>query len=70
MTTPVELRGMISRTIWYNSSMENEVPEKNLPPFLAHDLDAWKRGVKEHFRFLDCLRSELYGSINSEECSR
>lgn len=40
--------------------MENEVFEKNLPPYLAHDLDAWKRGVKEHSRFLDCLFYKTY----------
>lgn len=47
--------------------MENEVLETSLPPYLAHDLDAWKMGVKEHSRFLDCLWGELYGSINIAE---
>ena len=35
--------------------------------FLAHDLEAWKKGVEEHSRFLDCLWGELYGSINIAE---
>ena len=41
--------------------------ECNLPPYLAHDLDAWKKGVEEKSRFLDCLWGELYGSINIAE---
>ena len=41
--------------------------ECNLPPYLAHDLEAWKKGVEEHSRFLDCLWGELYGSINIAE---
>jgi len=27
--------------------------ECNLPPYLAHDLEAWKKGIEEHSRFLD-----------------
>ena len=38
-----------------------------LPAYLAHDLDAWKKGVEEKSRFLDCLWGELYGSINIAE---
>ncbi len=38
-----------------------------LPAYLAHDLEAWKRGVEEKSRFLDCLWGELYGSINIAE---
>ena len=45
----------------------SEMWERNLPPYLAHDLDAWKRGVEEKSRLLDCLWSELYGSINMAE---
>ena len=41
--------------------------ERNLPPYLAHDLEAWKKGVEEKSRFLDCLWGELYGSINIAE---
>ena len=41
--------------------------ERNLPPYLAHDLEAWKKGVEEKSRFLDCLWGELYGSINMAE---
>ena len=45
----------------------NEMYERNLPPYLAHDLEAWKKGVEEHSRFLDCLWGELYSSINIAE---
>ena len=41
--------------------------ECNLPSYLAHDLDAWKKGVEEHSHLLDCLWGELYGSINIAE---
>lgn len=41
--------------------------ERNLPPYLAHDLETWKKGVEEKSRFLDCLWGELYGSINIAE---
>ena len=34
---------------------------------LLHDLDAYKEGVKNHSRLLDCLWGELYGSINIAE---
>ena len=27
--------------------MSNEIFERNLPPYLAHDLEAWKKGVEE-----------------------
>ena len=27
--------------------MENEMYERNLPPYLAHDLEAWKKGIEE-----------------------
>ena len=39
--------------------MSNEMFERNLPPYLAHDLEAWKKGVEEKSRFLDCLWGEL-----------
>ena len=41
--------------------------ECNLPPYLAHDLEAWKKGVAEKSHLLDCLWGELYGSINGAE---
>ena len=44
-----------------------EMYERNLPPYLAHDLKAWKKGVEEKSRLLDCLWGELYGSINIAE---
>lgn len=39
--------------------------EHSLPPYLQHDLDAFKEGLKNHSSLLDCLWGELYGSINS-----
>ena len=47
--------------------MEDEMFERNLPPYLANDLAAWKKGVEEGSRLLDCLWGELYGSINIAE---
>ena len=38
--------------------MGNEMYERNLPPYLTHDLDAWKKDVEEKSRFLDCLWGE------------
>ena len=31
--------------IWYNTHMDNELYERILPPYLAYDLDARKKGV-------------------------
>ena len=39
--------------------------EYNLPPYLQHDLDAYKDGLKNGSKLLDCLWGELYGSINA-----
>lgn len=39
----------------------NEMFERNLPPYLAHDLAAWEKGVAEKSHLLDCLWGELYG---------
>ena len=44
-----------------------DMHEIALPPYLAHDLEARKKGVEEKSRFLDCLWGELYGSINMAE---
>ena len=41
-----------------------EYLEKNLPPFLQRDLDAYIKGVEENSSLWDCLWGELYGSIN------
>ncbi|MBS6397687.1 MAG: helix-turn-helix transcriptional regulator [Clostridiales bacterium] len=41
--------------------------EYGLPEYLQNDLDAYKRGLKEHSVLLDCLWGELYGSINAAE---
>ncbi|NBK94386.1 helix-turn-helix domain-containing protein [bacterium 1XD21-13] len=41
--------------------------EYGLPEYLQHDLDAYKKGLKEKSDLLDCLWSELYGSINAAE---
>ena len=38
--------------------MQSEMFERNLPLYLAHDLEAWKKGVEEKSRFLDCLWGE------------
>ena len=48
-------------------AMNNEMYERSLPPYLAHDLETWKKGVEEKSHFLDCLWGELYGSINIAE---
>jgi hypothetical protein len=39
--------------------MEKKMYERNLPGWLAHDLETWKKGVEEKSRFLDCLWGEL-----------
>ena len=41
--------------------------EKNLPKYLGHDIKAYVKGLAENSSLLDCLWSELYGSINSAE---
>ena len=43
--------------------------EYGLPEYLQYDLDAYKKGLKEHSSLLDCLWGELYGSINMAEVS-
>ena len=57
----------MTRRFCYNIRMSNEMFERNLPPYLAHDLEAWKKGVAEKSHLLDCLWGELYGSINIAE---
>ena len=59
----VEFRGRILVEL----SCMKEMYERNLPPYLARDLEAWKKGVEERSRLLDCLWGELYGSINIAE---
>ena len=44
-----------------------EAWEQGLPPYLQHDLDAYKEGLRTNSSFLDCLWCELYGSINGAE---
>lgn len=41
--------------------------ETGLPAYLQQDLDAYKEGLKNHSKLLDCLWGELYGSINAAE---
>ncbi len=41
--------------------------EYGLPEYLQHDLDAYKKGLKEGSNLIDCLWGELYGSINMAE---
>ena len=45
----------------------NAMFEHNLTTYLAHDLEAWKKGVEEHSTLIDCLWGELYSSINIAE---
>lgn len=57
--------------------LEDELMEKErlrsyeygLPEYLQHDLDAYKKGLKEGSSLMDCLWGELYGSINMAEIS-
>lgn len=41
--------------------------ELNLPTYLQHDLDMYKKGLKDKVSYLDCLWCELYDSINCAE---
>ena len=41
--------------------------EYGLPEYLQHDLDEYKKGLKEGSSIMDCLWGELYGSINAAE---
>lgn len=43
--------------------------EYGLPEYLQHDLDAYKKGLKECSTLIDCLWGELYSSINIAEIS-
>jgi hypothetical protein len=47
--------------------LDTEMFERALPPYLAHDLEAYKKGLAEKSSLLDCLWGELYGSINIAE---
>ncbi len=47
--------------------LDTEMFERALPPYLAHDLEAYKKGIAEKSSLLDCLWGELYGSINIAE---
>lgn len=40
-----------------------------LPEYRQHDLDAYKKGLKEGSTLMACLWGELYGSINMAEVS-
>ena len=48
-------------------SEREESYEYGLPEYLQHDLDEYKKGLKERSSLLDCLWGELYGSINIAE---
>ena len=41
--------------------------EYGLPGYLQHDLDAYKDGIKNDSKLIDCLWGELYASINIAE---
>lgn len=43
--------------------------EFGLPDYLQKDIDAYKKGLIEKSNHIDCLRGELYGSINIAEIS-
>lgn len=47
--------------------MREQSYEYGLPSYLQHDLDAYKDGLKHGSSLIDCLWSELYGSINIAE---
>lgn len=47
--------------------MREQSYEYGLPNYLQHDLDAYKEGLKHGSTLMDCLWSELYGSINVAE---
>lgn len=49
------------------NAMKEHSWECGLPPYLQHDLDAYKDGLKNGSTILDCLWGELYGSINAAE---
>lgn len=40
----------------------NSMSEQNLPPYLAHDLEAWKKGVQRQFykTYLAARYEELF----------
>lgn len=44
--------------------------ERDLPASLLHALVEYKRGLRENVSCLDCLRGELYGSINACQWDR
>lgn len=48
-----------------DKTYEIEIIEKTLPIYLQKDIEALKKGRLENSSLLDCLYSELYGSINS-----
>ena len=50
-----------------NMTEKERLYEYGLPEYLQHDLDEYKKGLKEHSSLLDCLWGELYGSINIAE---
>ena len=41
--------------------------EYGLPQYLQHDLDVFKKGLKNGSSLMDCYWGELYGSINIAE---
>ena len=57
----------VSMEMLLENAMEEKSYEYGLPSYLQHDLDAFKEGLKTGSSLLDCLWSELYGSINIAE---
>ena len=42
----------------------NKMFERNLPPYLAHDLDAWKKGVEEKSRLHHAVDRQCLGCFD------
>ena len=40
--------------------MSEEMYERNLPEYLAHDLEAWKKGVEEKLSCLTDIQRQFY----------
>ena len=66
-TLGVSMESLIKDSIL--KAMREQAYEYGLPDYLQKDLDAYKKGLKENTSLIDCLWSELYGSINMAEIS-
>ena len=66
-TLGVSMETLVADSI--RKTAREQAYEYGLPNYLQKDLDAYKKGVKEKSGLIDCLWSELYGSINMAEIS-